>query len=94
MTTPRCPFYGFRWPDRTTDLVDVGGNECGLDLDLCGPCKMELQNCAPDYRYCETVSAAKAFLSVATSRIRFFPSNSVEGVSFEVWTGRVMLRTG
>jgi len=55
---------------------------------------MELQNCAPDYRYCETVSAAKAFLSVATSRIRFFPSNSVEGVSFEVWTGRVMLRTG
>jgi hypothetical protein len=32
---PACPFYGFRWPERSSNLRQTDGNECGLDFDQC-----------------------------------------------------------
>src|SRR6185369_2452016 len=86
MTPPRCPVYGFRWPARNLNLVAVGGNECGLDLDINGPCQMELAGRAADFSRCETAFAANNFLSIASHRIRFFPSNEGEGVGLVAWT--------
>jgi hypothetical protein len=71
MNTPNCPFYGFRWPERTTHLFLVSGNECALDFTENGPCRMESQGCKPDVRRCETAANAKAFLTLVADRILF-----------------------
>ena len=95
MTSQKCPFYGFRWPDRKADLIDVGGNECGLDLDNNGACTMESQGCAADFSRCEAAASIKIFLwfGSGSSRIRFFPSGSAVGIAFEDWTNQVMRRS-
>ena len=90
MVSPRCPFYGFRWPDRKMDLVQMGGNECGLDFDINGPCKMETCGLTPDARACQVAEFARAFLSVAENRMRFYPAPYTEGLSLRKWTDCVM----
>jgi hypothetical protein len=79
----RCPFYGFRWPDKTTDLVQIGGNECGLDLDHNGPCKMEQQGRTVNFDYCEVALQWKPVLETFRNEIRFCGSG--EPVRFAEW---------
>lgn len=68
-----CAFYGFRWPERTTNLVEVGGDACGLDLEQERPCELVSQGKVPDFRHCEIAAKAKPFLHIIGSRIRFIP---------------------
>src|ERR1051326_7514907 len=86
----KCPFFGFRWPDRTSDLYQIGGSECGLDLDNNGPCRMELEGCEIDFDHCPTADAARWFLAAAEDRIRFYPSGTEQGIPLDDWTDRVM----
>jgi hypothetical protein len=86
----KCPFYGFRWPDRTATLFGIGGSECGLDLEGNGPCLMEASGCAIDYRRCEVAERMKPFLSFGASKMRFIPAGSTQLIAFEDWTNRVM----
>lgn len=60
----RCPFYGFRWPDHSTTLRYVGGNECGLDIDRHSPCGMEAEGRNVNYFACPVVRAKWSFLQV------------------------------
>jgi len=90
MTLARCPFYGFRWPERSADVIAVGGNECGLDVDNNGPCRMEAAGLAVDFCGCRTAGVARPFLSIGAARIRFFPPDVAGGVGFEDWTNEVM----
>lgn len=92
MSLPKCPFYGFRWPERRPDLIAVGGNECGIDVDRNGPCRMEAKGCAANYSYCEAAADARVYLTLGSDRIRFFPSGLAEGVPLEAWTNQVMHR--
>ena len=82
MSCSKCPFYGYRWPERTTDIYQVGGNECGLDFDANGPCKMESSGRSIDFRECEIVARAGAFLSVVANRIRFVEWDHGDTISF------------
>ena len=68
---PACPFYGFHWPERSPTLEYVGGNECGLDLDQHGPCKMGKEGRLPDYYSCPLVDAARHRLHSAKRLIYF-----------------------
>lgn len=87
--TSRCPFYGYRWPDRQMSLVQVNGNECGLDFDLNGPCKMEICEVIPDIRTCQFADFARVFLAFAQDRIRFYPAPHAEGLSLSDWTNQL-----
>lgn len=90
MCPKRCPFYGFRWPDRQSRLVHIGGAECGLDIDRNGPCKMESTGREVDFRSCEIASAARVYLDCGADRIRFYPPGAPEGIALDAWTDRVM----
>jgi hypothetical protein len=72
MTCSKRRFYDYRWPERTAELFHVGGNECGLDFDVNGPCKMESSGRVIDVGRCEVAAAAVTFLSVIANRMRFF----------------------
>jgi hypothetical protein len=89
MVYKRCPFYGFRWPERKPGLVHVGGSECGLDVEKNGPCQMERQGRQVDFWRCEVAHAARNYLEVGADRIRFNPPGE-EGVGLQAWTDRVM----
>jgi hypothetical protein len=54
-----CPFYGFWWPDRQPVLEYMGGNNCGLQLDMAKPCLMELSGEAPSYDICPKTLALR-----------------------------------
>ena len=69
--TPRCPFYGHRWPERSPLLRVVGGNECGLDFDRHGPCAMEAAQRNVDYFACPVALDRECLLSAARHLIRF-----------------------
>ena len=86
----RCPFYGFRWPDRQSKLVYIGGNECGLDLDRNGPCKMEATGQEVNFCLCDVAQAARTYLEVGADRIHFRPGGDGEEVGLEAWTDQVM----
>jgi hypothetical protein len=85
----KCPFYGFRWPERQSTLFHVGGNECGLDVEKNGPCQMECQGMLVNFHRCEVAHAARAYLQAGADRIRFYPPGE-EGIGLEAWTDRVM----
>ena len=68
---PGCPFYGFRWPDRSATLPHVGGDECGLDLDNCGPCILERNGQEVNYYVCHRVTRYRRLLEPAKHLIRF-----------------------
>jgi hypothetical protein len=90
----KCPFYGFRWPQRNCDLIAAGENECGLDLDKNRPCVMESHGLSANFLVCEVAASAQAFVSVVSSRIRFFPPGHAEGIAFEDWHDEVMQLRG
>ena len=69
--THGCPFYGRRWPERSPLLRVVGGNECGLDLDLHAPCAMEAAQRNVDYFSCPVALGRESLLSAARHVIRF-----------------------
>jgi hypothetical protein len=86
----RCPFYGFRWPERQAKLVHVGGNECGLDVETNGACKMEAAAQQVDFWHCEVAHAARVYLEAGSDRIRFYPPGAPNGIGLELWTDEVM----
>ena len=90
MTASKCPYYGFRWPKRSLQLIQVGGNECGLDLDVNGPCRMEAVGLTPDFRVCQFAEFARIFLSVAADEVRFLRSNDAEALPLKAWTELVI----
>ena len=67
----RCPFYGFRWPERSTTLRYVGGNECGLDIGHYVPCMMETEGRTVNYFVCPVVHGEWNFLQVGKHLISF-----------------------
>jgi hypothetical protein len=82
----KCPFYGFRWPDRQLDLYQVEGAECGLDLDQNGPCKRESVGLTVDFYCCEVAAKARMYLKVGADRIRFHPVGVPVGIGLKEWT--------
>ena len=86
----KCPFYGFRWPDRQLTLIHVGGNECGLDIDENGSCKMETAGQEVNFCECEVAANAQAFLKAGADRIRFSAPGGTEKIGLEEWTDVVM----
>jgi hypothetical protein len=86
----RCPFYGFRWPDRTARLIQVGGNECGLDFDASGPCRMEQEGRTVCMHYCDVATRAKPFIDVLMHRIRVYPVDAPNGLGYLEWRDRVL----
>lgn len=86
----RCPFYGFRWPARQSRLVQIGGNECGLDIEENGPCRMEAAGLEVNYVLCDVANAAQMYLELGADRIRFRAGGSSEEISLEEWTDQVM----
>ena len=83
-TMSRCPFYGYRWPERSPTLEYVGGNGCGLDLEQNGPCRMELENKQVDYRSCEYASHSAHLIEAAKDLIQF-DAGAGEVRSFAAW---------
>lgn len=89
----KCPFYGFRWPERTTNLVGVGGDECALDFNEQGPCAMVAQGGVPDFRFCAVADGAKNLLAVMGARIHFVTPDSPTALSYPEWRNLVMRRS-
>ena len=79
----KCPFYGFRWPPGRPELIEVGGNECGLELDTRQACRMESDGRAVNYNFCPVALRWKPILDVALHDIRFRPADRVDATS---WT--------
>src|SRR5438067_2363336 len=67
----RCPFYGFRWPERSSELRYIGGNECGLDFEDKGPCLMERDGRTVNYFACPVALSLRGALVAAKDHIRF-----------------------
>jgi|tagenome__1003787_1003787.scaffolds.fasta_scaffold19479358_2 hypothetical protein len=67
----QCPFYGYRWPERRPELIEVGGNECGLELDTWKTCQMEAAGRNVNYACCPVALKWKPILEVARNEIRF-----------------------
>jgi hypothetical protein len=90
---PRCPFYGFHWPENSHALSDSGGAECALDFEKNGPCSMEAQGREPDYDCCPVVERLRNVLEACQKNITFYPAEALgEGVSMDEWKKRVMVR--
>jgi len=94
-TRSRCPFYGFRCPDKTTGLTEVGGKECGLELDAHGSCLMEMTGKIVDYVSCPVALHYRNVAEIAAPTICFFPTSSPGnvpegGVPFERWRRHVI----
>ena len=72
------------------ELIQIGGNECGLDLDVNGPCTMEAAGLVPDFSRCDVPQFKWVFLSVAADRIRFYSATYPKGMSLKDWADHVM----
>lgn len=83
-----CPFYGYRWPEKSPVLQEVGGNECGLDLDVHNPCAMELEERSVDYSACGIALERRAFLQAAKHFICFSPACNEPAISLADWERR------
>ena len=68
---PGCPFYGFRWPEHSSTLRRAGGNECGLDIDTNGRCRMETSGLVVNYFVCPMVERYGTVLDASKHVIRF-----------------------
>jgi hypothetical protein len=91
---PRCPFYGFHWPEKSRALTDSGGNECALDFELNSPCMMEAQGRSPDLDVCPVPVPIRPLLEAAKRDVTFYPAEfGPEGVRLEDWTRHVMVRS-
>ena len=90
---PRCPFYGFHWPESRHSLSDTGDAECGLDFEEGGPCAMEAQGQTPDYDTCPAAERLRPILESCRKNFVFFPAETApEGVPMEEWKRRVMVK--
>jgi hypothetical protein len=90
---PRCPFYGFHWPEKSRCLKDSGGNECALDFERNGPCIMEVQGKAPDLDACHVPAPIRPLLDASKKVIVFYPAElGPEGIRLEDWTRQLMTR--
>jgi hypothetical protein len=90
---PRCPFYGFHWPEKSHRLTDSGGNECALDFEKGGPCMMEAQGKEPDLDTCPVPSPIRPLLESSKKTILFFPAElEPEGISLDEWRRNVMVQ--
>lgn len=88
---PRCPFYGFHWPARGSNLVDTGTAECGLDLDQHGVCRMETNEAPVDFDRCALRSERKHLIEAGKRHIRFHGAELPrDGVPLEKWQHLVM----
>ena len=91
---PRCPFYGFRWPEKCRSLGDTGGNECALDFEQNGPCIMEAEGKHPDFDACQVPGAIRPLLEASGKTIVFYPAElGPDGIALEEWARKVMVRT-
>jgi len=89
---PRCPFYGFHWPEKSHCLSDTGGNECALDFDRNQPCIMEAQGKAPDLDACPVPVRIRPLLEASKKTIILYPTElGPEGIALENWTRNVMI---
>lgn len=52
-----CRFYGKN--GMFGQLIDQGGNECGLIITSYSPCAMEMDGSAPDENTCSVVARAR-----------------------------------
>jgi hypothetical protein len=68
---PGCPFYGFRWPERSSNLGQTDDNKCGLDFDRNATCRMETEGRVIDYYQCPVVASARAGLEAGRNVITF-----------------------
>jgi hypothetical protein len=66
-----CPFYGFWWPAHSSTLQYVGGNECGLDIDQNGACRMDAESRPVNYFACPLVQERHEVLYIAKQLIKF-----------------------
>ena len=88
---PRCPFYGFHWPERGSHLMQTGTAECGLDLFEHGPCKMEGRQESVDFERCVLRSERRNLIEAGKRCIRFHgPDLPSDGVLLERWHDVVM----
>jgi hypothetical protein len=63
LTTCACPFYASYWPERSSTLVHLGGNECGLEVDARVPCYMEVERRTVNYYTCSRMYARQGLLN-------------------------------
>jgi hypothetical protein len=90
---PRCPFYGFHWPEKSRSLRDTGCNECALDFERNGPCIMEAEGKEPDFDGCPVPGPIRPLLESSRRTIQIYPAEiAPEGISLEEWTRKVMAR--
>jgi len=90
---PRCPFYGFHWPENTRSLTDSGDNQCGLDFERHGGCIMEAEGRAPDYETCRVPAPIRPLLEASKKIVVLYPAECrPEGVRLDEWTQQVMAR--
>jgi hypothetical protein len=88
---PRCPFYGFHWPVRGSNLRETGTAECGLDLVEHGPCLMERRQEAVNFEACPVQSERRNLIEAGRRHIRFHgPDLPADGVSLDRWQDLVM----
>ena len=88
---PRCPFYGFHWPEQGSNLMEMGTAECGLDLDGHGLCRMETEQRPVDFESCARRSEWKNFIEAGKRHIRFYGANLPgAGVPLDQWQQLVM----
>jgi hypothetical protein len=66
-----CPFYASYWPERTSTLVHVGGNQCGLEVDLSVPCYLEIERRPVNYYTCSLMYARRPLLDSCRNIIIF-----------------------
>ncbi len=94
MPRPRCPFYGFHWPEGTSKLTDSGANECALDFEHNEPCWMEREGKVPDFDRCAVADRVRMLLEPGKHLIHFFPAElAPEGVNYDRWRDLVMKRS-
>jgi hypothetical protein len=90
---PRCPFYGFHWPEKSRCLSDAGGSECALDFERNGTCVMEAEGKAPDLDMCPVPVPIRPLLEASKKTIVLYPAElGPEGIPLEDWTRRVMIQ--
>jgi hypothetical protein len=89
---PRCPFYGFHWPEKSRCLSDTAGNECALDFEGNEACIMEAQGQAPDLDACPVPVTIRPLLEASKKTIVLYPAElAPEGIVLEDWTRNVMI---
>ena len=80
-----CPFYGFRWPDRSDTLVTSGGNECGLEFETGKPCSMEAGGRQVNFHLCPVAASMRPMLESARNHIRFRVTEADPPTSLSEW---------